>query len=436
MTDIFISFRTDDTWRVQPIYEALRARGLSVFWSNDIPKGASNYQDVIIEEMRNAAVVVVLWTHTSVQSHAVAQECSQASRNNKLFQVVLDDIEPIRFPMEAGYRAQKTNLIGWDGNAGNREWVRLNEAIDARLMRRASSPRSAASPPPLQAPLPQSEASPAYFGQRPPALPRTAGPSQATQSPLSRPMAATAGHAQIPEPGTGKTQWFKDLDIGPELVVVPAGEFVMGWNDHEQRMPLHKVRIPRPLAVGRFAVTFAEWDAAGLSQKRRAGDMGWGRGNLPVINVSWNDATSYIQWLTKHSGQCYRLLSEAEWEYCCRAGTVTRFWWGNDISPSMATYSESNERRTLPVDSFLPNPWGLYQVSGNVNEWVEDTWHPNYRGAPDDGSPWIGPDMSERVMRGGSWACYGEIGVNSAARSSHKPSDRFAGLGFRLARVI
>jgi hypothetical protein len=127
MADIFISFRTDDTPRVQPFYDAFRARGLSVFWSNDIPKGASRYQAIIIDEIRKSSVVVVLWTHASVKSHAVAQECSQATRDNKLFQVVLDEIEPIEFPMEAAFTAQKTVLLGWSGDTHLREWVKLND---------------------------------------------------------------------------------------------------------------------------------------------------------------------------------------------------------------------------------------------------------------------------------------------------------------------
>ncbi len=135
MVDIFISFATVDTPRAQVVLDAFRARHLTVFWSNDIPKGAPNYQSVIIEQMRNAPIVVVLWTLASVESQPVAQECSQAKLDNKLLQVVLDDIEPIQFPMVAGYMAQKTILIGWSGEPQNPEWIKLNDAIDVRLGR-------------------------------------------------------------------------------------------------------------------------------------------------------------------------------------------------------------------------------------------------------------------------------------------------------------
>lgn len=139
MADIFISFRTDDTPRVQAVHDAFRARGLTVFWSNDIPKGAPNYQAIIKDEILKAPVVVAVWTNESVHSGPVIQECSQAEKVNKLFQVLLDDIEPIDMPMEVKYKAQKTMLVGWTGDRQHREWVKLNEAIDARLGRRVTA---------------------------------------------------------------------------------------------------------------------------------------------------------------------------------------------------------------------------------------------------------------------------------------------------------
>ena len=194
------------------------------------------------------------------------------------------------------------------------------------------------------------------------------------------------------------------------MVVVPAGEFMMGSpNDEEERLtyesPQHLVKIPSPFAVGRFAVTFDEWDACvaeghcGGASLSRGYDEGWGRGRRPVINVSWNDANAYVAWLSNKTGKIYRLLSEAEREYVTRAGTTTPFWWGKSNSADQAQYNSLSSygggktrariaNKTLPVDSFAPNPWGLYQVHGNVTEWVEDCWHENYVGAPTDGSAW------------------------------------------------
>ena len=204
------------------------------------------------------------------------------------------------------------------------------------------------------------------------------------------------------KPGNGKTEWFKDIDIGPEMVVVPAGEFTMGSNDDDFQKPPHKVTIKAPFAAGRFAVTFAEWDAAGLAHKPR--DEGWGRGRRPVIYVSWEDAKSYAAWLSQKTGKEYRLLSEAEWEYCCRAGTTTKYAFGDSITRQQAQFSEGvwgSAKQTVEVGKFPPNAWGLYDTHGNVWEWCEDNWHADYTGAPQDGSVWQGGDISLRVLRGG-----------------------------------
>ena len=140
------------------------------------------------------------------------------------------------------------------------------------------------------------------------------------------------------KPGAGKAEWFKDLDVGPEMLVVPAGEYLMGANEYDDEKPPHRVTIKAPFAVGRFAVTFAEWDAAGLGHK--PGDYGWGRGRRPVINVSWEDAQAYVGWLSQRTGKAYRLLSEPEWEYACRAGTTTRYAFGDSITKQQAQFSE------------------------------------------------------------------------------------------------
>jgi formylglycine-generating enzyme required for sulfatase activity len=221
------------------------------------------------------------------------------------------------------------------------------------------------------------------------------------------------------------------------MVVVPAGEFMMGYDSEK-----HKVAIKAPFAVGRFAVTFDEWDAAGLAPK--PDDSGWGRGRRPVINVSWKDAKSYAGWLSQKTGKVYRLLSEAEWEYCCRAGTTTAFWWGDAISTQQANYNGNHtyrggqkgeyRRQTIAVNSFEPNPWGLYQIHGNVWEWCEDNWHAGYKGAPQDGSVRQGGE-SLRVRRGGSWH-HGPDYLHAAVRDGIQPDNRDYLIGFRLARTL
>jgi formylglycine-generating enzyme required for sulfatase activity len=258
----------------------------------------------------------------------------------------------------------------------------------------------------------------------------------------------------------------------PEMVVVPAGSFSMGttpdeiadltkeFPDEASRWktegPQHRVSIQRPFAVGRLAVTFAEWDACvadGGCNGYKPNDEGWGRDKRPAINVSWDDAKSYAAWLSRKTGKTYRLLSEAEREYVARAGTTTAFWLGSSISTRQANYNGNYtyagnpkgeyRQRTLPVDSFEANPWGLYQVHGNVYEWVEDCWHESYEGAPGDGSAWTtGCSLAHfnlRVVRGGSWINH-PLSVRSASRdrrtSDNQLNRHYSKGGFRLARTL
>ena len=235
---------------------------------------------------------------------------------------------------------------------------------------------------------------------------------------------------------------FRECDqFCPEMVVVPAGSFMMGSPASEEDRfdtegPQHRVTIARSFAVGRFAVTFDEWDAcvADGGCDYRPEDEGWGRGRRPVINVSWDDAKLYLSWLSKKTGKAYRLLSEAEWEYVTRAGTTTPFWWGSSISPNQANYGEYREH-TVPVDSFEASPFGLYQVHGNVWEWVEDRWNRSYSGAPTDGSAWTGGECDLRVLRGGSWN-FGPGYLRAAIRVGDVAGNRIYYFGFRVARTL
>jgi formylglycine-generating enzyme required for sulfatase activity len=253
---------------------------------------------------------------------------------------------------------------------------------------------------------------------------------------------------------------FKECDKCPEMVVIAAGSFTMGSpGDEEGRLygekgrldfedPRHRISIPRPFAVGRFAITFDEWDACvidGGCNGYRPGDEGWGRGRMPAINVSWGDAKVYVAWLSRKTGKSYRLLTESEREYVTRAGTVTPFWWGRSASVDQANYDGTqtyaagtvgeNRQRTVPVDSFSPNPWGLYQVHGNVWEWLEDCWNASYKGAPSDGSAWLTGDCTNRNQRGGSWA-YAPRYMRSARRNTVPADFRGNIQGFRVARSI
>ena len=239
---------------------------------------------------------------------------------------------------------------------------------------------------------------------------------------------------------------FRDCPNCPEMVVIPAGQFRMGdlnGGGEAYEKPVHEVRIAKPFALGRHEVTFAEYDRyAQATGREKPDDRGWGRGNRPVINVSWQDAQGYVKWLSQETGQRYRLPSEAEWEYAARAGSTTKYFWGNSPSGRHANAGENNGwpsdgyEYTAPTGSFIPNQFGLYDMSGNVWEWVEDCWHDNYQGAPVDGSAWVsGGDCDRRVLRGGSIFDI-PAGVRSANRAWNGAAYRSTYLGFRLARTL
>ncbi len=236
------------------------------------------------------------------------------------------------------------------------------------------------------------------------------------------------------------------LDSGayvPEMVKIPGGSFRMGclsggkecFNDEK---PAHRVTLS-PFYMGKYEVTFDQWDAcvADGGCSHDPDDEGWGRGKRPVINVSWNDVQEYIRWLNQKTGQHYRLPTEAEWEYAARAGTTTRYSWGDEIGKNNANCdgcgSQWDNKKTAPVGSFAPNPWGLYDMHGNVWEWVQDWYDENYyrhNPAKDPKGPATGRN---RVNRGGSWLSVAGV-LRSAGRSLNSPGHRYDGLGFRLVR--
>ena len=200
---------------------------------------------------------------------------------------------------------------------------------------------------------------------------------------------------------------------GPEMVVLPTGRFRMGHLldgigiGHAR--PVHTVTISRRIAMGQYPVTFEDYDRFVMATgAERPEDEGWGRDRMPVINVRWHDAKAYAAWLSEQTGKRYRLPSESEWEYAARAGTETLYSWGDEIGVNRTNCKGSgskwSDRQTSPVGSFEPNAFGLFDMHGNVCEWLEDCWHDNYEGAPSDGSAWTsGGRGDHRVLRGGAW---------------------------------
>jgi formylglycine-generating enzyme required for sulfatase activity len=239
---------------------------------------------------------------------------------------------------------------------------------------------------------------------------------------------------------------FRDGDHFPEMVVIPAGSFFMGSREFEpgcqdNEWPRHRVNIDT-FAIGKYPVTFNEWYAFILAGgcDHDPDDAGWGRGKRPVINVSWEDAQQYVAWLTSETGEDYRLPSEAEWEYAARAFPLseglktTAYAFGDMITKELANFGW-NVERTTEVGSYPPNAWGLYDMHGNVWEWIEDSWRDSYEAAPVDGSAWVLGSNSTRVLRGGSWDD-GPEGLRSAFRSWFNPDVRDLTVGFRVASTL
>ncbi|MCY4524176.1 MAG: formylglycine-generating enzyme family protein, partial [Halobacteriovoraceae bacterium] len=258
---------------------------------------------------------------------------------------------------------------------------------------------------------------------------------------------------------------FKDCDECPEMVVVNSGSYVMGSNHHtDSERPRHEVAREGLFAVGIYEVTREEfgtfvgatlyhtgekcWTYEQKQWKERQ-DRGWFDPGFkqtrqdPVVCVSWEDAQAYVKWLTDQTGRKYRLLSEAEWEYVARAGTTTPFYYGSEINSDQANYhinyteSEYQEYKnwTKPVGSFEANAFGVYDMHGNVWEWVQDCWNDNYDGSPKDGTAWEEGDCDLRVLRGGSWNVQGKF-LRSTIRGRNKTPFRSNFNGIRVAVEI
>jgi formylglycine-generating enzyme required for sulfatase activity len=225
---------------------------------------------------------------------------------------------------------------------------------------------------------------------------------------------------------------FKDCEACPEMVIVPPGSFLMG--------SARKVTIARSLAVGRTEVTFAQWDAciAERGCSYRPDDQGWGRGDQPLMNVTWENTREYLAWLKRKTGRDYRLLTDAEWEYVARAGSTTDYFWG-DSDAEICQYAAVDKGgdgcgkgRPLPAGQLRANAFGLQDTLGSMYEWVEDCWNADLAGVAEDGSARIGGDCGRRVLRGGSWKFLPQSS-RSVERTSYLSFVRAEIVGFRVA---
>jgi formylglycine-generating enzyme required for sulfatase activity/class 3 adenylate cyclase len=289
-------------------------------------------------------------------------------------------------------------------------------------------------PPPSSAPVPPT----------PQAAPQTqAAPSvtpaikQAAPQPQSAPSVTPAVKQATPQPQSASSATPAAQPVSavrePEMNPIRGGSFIIGSNDDVTEKPTHQVTI-KPFAIGKYPTTVREWNECAAA--KACGFVATGKDDAPVTNVSWSDAKQFVAWLAGATRKAYRLPSEAEWEYAARGGTQTKYWWGDQFEPGMANCKNCSDvaaaEQPIKVGSFRPNPFGLYDMGGGVDQWVEDCWHKNYQGAPSDGSPWVEGDCVSHVIRSGSWKNDARY-ARPANRDSYDTNVRYPTHGLRVA---
>lgn len=282
----------------------------------------------------------------------------------------------------------------------------------------ASSPPSQFQPAPTMAPIQQQTA----VQPAPSPAPKQAAPPAPAASPstqASQPPAQAA--ASIRE---------------PEMISLRGGSFAMGSNEDASEKPVRQVTV-KPFAMGKFPVSVAEWNACAAA--KACGFTAAGKDGAPVTNVSWSDARQYAAWLAEITGKPYRLPSEAEWEYAARGGTQTRYWWGDQFQQGMVNCRNCSDipatDQPVKVGSLKPNPFGLFDMGGSVDQWVEDCWHKTYQGAPTDGSAWVENECTSHVIRSGSWRKASDY-ARASSRGNYDTNVRYPTHGFRVALTL
>lgn len=407
MSDIFLCYSRVDATIANRLVERLQAESWSVFIDRNTHVGRRWHKE-IERELHSARAVVVLWSATSRDSDYVLEEAEYGKRKDILFPVFIERVE---FPYGFG-RIQTADLIGW------------NDGVDHAGLQELLTP--------LRLHL---------NGHMPETVRVTVPESKPESSNVTVDVKSTV-KSSSPAPGQTFHDKLKSGGEGPLMVNIPVGRFYMGPFLNEpgrsdgEAGSQHKVHIARPFAMGVYPVTFDDYDLfCQQSGRRKPRDEDWGRTNRPVIHVSWHDAQDYCAWLSQQTGQQYRLPSEAEWEYACRAGTQTPYHFGMKLTQDHANF-DKNVGKTTPVGDYPSNAFGLYDMHGNVWEWVEDCWHERYDNAPEDGSAWLeadGGNCSTRVVRGGSWGVGPRL-LRSAGRSRYYSVLAVNYLGFRIVR--
>jgi formylglycine-generating enzyme required for sulfatase activity len=416
VVDVFISYRRVERSEVEPIKDRLEALGLKVFFDIHGIDGGADFPSVIDTNLRAAKAVLACWSPAYFERKPPPDWCMVECR----FGIIQQKLVPVAIARFAGdappvdmHGINYFDLTAWRGQDEHEDWARALAKL-SRCVGREFGERSAA---------PESPDSSNLAGRLAEGI-----------TAIGRTAVAVKSAAEIAQPDV----------LLPKMIGIPAGEFMMGApvSEHGRKSwerPQRRVRVAA-FELGKHPITFAEWDSALAvgAKLSRPTDEGWGRDQRPVINVSWEDAQAYIDWLNSRTSGGYRLPSEAEWEYACRAGSTTRYSYGDDESElgEYSWFEANSDRQSRPVGTKRPNAFGLYDMNGNVWEWCEDVWHKNYKGAPADSSAWItSGDDTHRVHRGGAWNDSLDW-LRSAAREGHPRHNRGCYNGFRIARTV
>ncbi len=465
MSDIFFSYSREDLERIKPIVHALERQGYTIFWDRDIPVG-KRWRKVISGELKAARCVMVAWSKSSINSRFVIEEADFGSQHGSLVPLLLD---PVELPFGFG-AIQAADLTHWNESTTSAAFQKLCLDISASL----GPPKPVQSGKTENASEPNHQSSTTFADKG--SLPATENGTKKSPTLNSRTMLSMllfflllslVGIAvvnlanrttstvsekekpianQIPKTTDEEVSRAQVSKVYPELVKIEPGCFEMGSSNGEKsELPPHKVCIKQPFFMGKYEVTFEQFDQfAKETDLKMPDDNGWGRGKRPVTNVNWQTAREYAVWLTKKTGTKCRLPSEAEWEYAARAGTTTEYALpapggsdnikGKALANCVGCGSEWDDQRTAPVGSFKANAWGLYDMHGNVWEWTADCWHDHYESSPRDGAAWETENNGNcqlRVLRSGSWY-YKLEDLRSADRNKFDPIDRDDDVGFRV----
>lgn len=491
MADVFISYKREEIAWAARVAQALSEEGFSAFYDldDDGIHAGEEWDKRLEQELAAAKCCVVLWSRASTESANVRSEARRANNRGILAPA---KINACQAPLGLD-NLQEAELSQWRGDRADAQWRFLVDRGVARKVGRAGHPPkpTAPAPPPRPQPLPEQdntaapglpkwlipagagglalvallmwspwnqggpakEEAPPPVAEAPaapatdlaaPAVPAPAAFSDARTTPATIRAPLVSNPASLPD-----FALFRECDGCPEMVVVPAGTFTMGSPSSEagrdsDEGPQRSANIRR-FAISRFETTWDEWTAcvsAGACTQggvdSAGGDAGWGRGRRPVMRVDWNDAGAFARWVNgQASAGGYRRPSEAEWEYAARAGTSTRWSFGEAESQlgAYAWFSDNSNSRTQPVGGKSANPWGLFDMHGNVWEWAEDCYVNSYSGLATNGAANTTGDCASRVIRGGSWNG-SPASLRSASRLRSAPSSRDNDIGFRLARTL